>query len=125
MIAPEHLPRAPEARDHLIADEHRPDLLGDALHAFEESRGRYNVAVGPLHRLDDDRRDRARRLALDLLPQKVERVRSAVVLTSSPSSRSGGGIRVGQCPTFLMLEVLVVSRDSWRRSAMRMLFSKR
>src|SRR5438876_1224186 len=67
----EHLPGAPEPRDHLVADQERAQLVGELAQQLEVARRRDHVPRGALDRLDDDRRHVPRRLELDLVAQEV------------------------------------------------------
>ena len=57
MLDREHLPRAPEARLHLVDDEHDAVLVADPADACEEFLRRHDESALPLHRLDHDRGD--------------------------------------------------------------------
>src|SRR6185437_6015075 len=67
-----HLARAAEARDHLVGNEQRIQLVSELAQRLQESNGRYDVAGCPLDRLDDDGGNVARRFQLDLLAQEID-----------------------------------------------------
>src|SRR2546426_1748697 len=68
----EHPPRAPEAGDHLVADEERAQFVGQLAQLLQVAGGRDHVAGGALDRLYQDRGDVLRGLDLDLLPQELD-----------------------------------------------------
>ena len=70
----EHPPRAPEASDHLVADEERAQLVGQLAQLLQVAGGRDHVAGGALDRLHQDRGHVLRGLDLDLLPQELDAV---------------------------------------------------
>src|SRR6185312_4451675 len=85
---------------------------GELAHALEEAGRRDHVAVGALHGLEDDRGHRARRLALELLAQEGEGVRSAVVLALGPERAMarvgiGGEVKTGRRRAVAVLEPVV------------------
>src|SRR5713226_6829989 len=65
VVGAPHGTRSSDARDHLVAEEERPRLLGDLLDGAEEAFGRDDIAGGALDGLDDDGRDLAARLVAD------------------------------------------------------------
>ena len=54
MLDREHLPRAPEARLHLVDDEHDAVLVADPADACEEFLRRHDESALSLHRFDHD-----------------------------------------------------------------------
>src|SRR5439155_26359801 len=70
----EHLSRAPEAGDHFVADEQRPELVGQVPEQLQVARWGHDVARRALNRLDDDRRDVLRGFELDLPAQEIDAV---------------------------------------------------
>ncbi len=84
---------ASEAGDHLVGDQQRAEILGHRFHRGQPVVGRYHIARRPLHRLGDDRRERAAGTHLDLLARKIDAVQPAVGILQLERAAVAIGIR--------------------------------
>ena len=97
MLDGEHLARAPEPGDHLVADQQGAQLGRQGAQLAQVAGGRHDVARRALNRLHDDRGDVVRRLERDLLPQEVHAMPVAgwEGLAERAAGARGVGARVG------------------------------
>src|ERR1017187_806306 len=67
-----------EAGDHFVGDQQRAEILGHRFDRRHPVVGRNHVAGGALHRLRDDRSERAAGTHLDLLAREIDAVKPAL-----------------------------------------------
>ena len=89
---------AAEAGDHFVGDQQRAEIFGDRLNRGQPVVGRYHVAGGALHRLGDDRGERAAGAHLDLLAREIDAVKSAVGILQLERTSVAVGVRHSVLP---------------------------